>query len=307
MAGSYMSASSITPTGTPLDSALLILFPLLDSSTASQLLLLTFAQLRLMVTYILQLVTVGFLWVTIHCAGMCGPIVAGLNAGTLEHRDPDTDPDDSLLKRGAINIFAYQIGRAVTYAVMGALAGLLGASLEAAILEIGRIAALLAGGGLILAGVGTMPLIRRLLSSTASTSVFGGITSRLGRVARRLTDLIPASGRLRIALFGAVMGFLPCMLMFWVLALAASTAQPLAGAGLMVGLVIMTTPVLLLAGSSPLLASGRLKRWSGVIRSGAMIGSGLWLTLIGMAHNGWISHQKIIFELADRSFTIMFW
>ncbi len=264
-----------------------------------------------MLTYLIQLATVGLLWVTIHCAGMCGPIVAGLNASTLD-RDGD-DADRSLLARGAINILAYQAGRSITYATFGALAGLVGASLETAVIDVGRIAALVAGMAMILVGLASMTNIRRFLPTSSPTTAdsangqTGSVTGRIGRAARKLSDLIPASGRGRIVLFGAVMGFLPCMLMFWVLALAASTANPLGGAGLMVGLVVLTTPVLLFAGTSPLLAAGRFQRWSSAVRAGAMMLSGVWLVLIGAAHNGWIAHQKFVFEMFGRSFTLMLW
>lgn len=269
-----------------------------------------------MLTYLIQLTTVGLLWVTIHCAGMCGPIVAGLNASTLDQTDDGDDTEPGLLARGALNIVAYQAGRSITYAAFGALAGLLGASLETAVLDVGRIAALVAGVAMILVGLASITNIQRFFPTSSPTTTSttdspdgstGSVTGRIGRAARKLSDLIPASGRGRIVLFGAVMGFLPCMLMFWVLALAASTANPLGGAGLMVGLVILTTPVLLFAGTSPLLAAGRFQRWSSSVRAGAMMLSGVWLVLIGAAHNGWITHQKFIFEMFGRSFTLMLW
>ena len=46
---------------------------------------------------------------------------------------------------------------------------------------------------------------------------------------------------------GILMAFLPCMLVFWCLGLAASASHPFDGALLMALLVVMTTPVLLLA------------------------------------------------------------
>ncbi len=250
-----------------------------------------------MTPYLVQLLAIGILWVSLHCVGMCGPIVAGLNAAHGE-----LAPGEGRwwrVGRGVRRILAYQGGRAVTYAGFGLAAGWLGGSIEAVIGQVGNVAALGAGGLLILlAGY-------RLLGRGPSGT--GGLGQRLGRAARRLGRLFPTRGPARFAAFGFVMGFLPCMLMFWVLGLAASTADPLAGAALMVGLVAMTTPVLVLAGAGPLIAGGPLRRHGDAIVSAALAVSGLWLLLVGAAANGWVGHLAVDFTLAGRTYQMMFW
>ena len=107
--------------------------------------------------------------------------------------------------------------------------------------------------------------------------------------------------------FGLLLGFLPCMLTFWVLGIAASTASIVHGALVMVLLLAMTTPVLAVAamGSS-------LPGWLGGLGSekvlgGAMIFSGIWLGLIAMAANGWIDHAHWPVVIGDWELTIMLW
>lgn len=250
-----------------------------------------------MIPYLAQLLVVGLLWVSLHCVGMCGPIVAGLVAA-------DTDPDATRpVGPSAARVLAYQSGRAVTYAILGTAAGLAGQAVNGVIHGIGDVAALAMGAALLSAG------IWRMVGDLGAVSAPSGgwIGRRLGRAARRITRLVPASGHWRFALFGAVMGFLPCMLMFWVLGLAASTGHPLAGAGLMVGLVAMTTPVLLAAGTSHTLAPNLLRRHGDWIVGVALTVSGVWLALIGAAANGWIGHASLQFAVGEQTFRLMFW
>lgn len=250
-----------------------------------------------MTPYLVQLFAIGLMWVSLHCVGMCGPIVAGLNAA---HEEGDGSDDRWWrFSRGVRRILAYQSGRAVTYAVFGAVAGTVGASVETIIGQIGDVAALATGGVLVVLGG-----YRLVVSGRPGP---GGVGQRLGGAARRLSRLLPNRGPIRFAVFGLVMGFLPCMLMFWVLGLAASTADPLTGAGLMVGLVAMTTPVLVLAGAGPLVADGPLRRHGDTITSAALAVSGIWLVLVGAAANGWVPHAGFDFEVAGRTFKMMFW
>jgi sulfite exporter TauE/SafE len=97
------------------------------------------------------------------------------------------------------------------------------------------------------------------------------------------------------------------MLMFWVLGLAASTGGALTGAAVMVGLVVMTTPVLLIAGTSPLLARGKMRQWGDTVAALALLISGVWLGLVGAAANGWIDHLHFMFAIGEQSFKMMLW
>ena len=67
---------------------------------------------------LVQVVGLGVLWVSLHCAGMCGPILAGLAVGGPELLA------GARVRRGARRVLAYQSGRAAMYALLGALARL---------------------------------------------------------------------------------------------------------------------------------------------------------------------------------------
>src|SRR5690625_932494 len=97
-----------------------------------------------------QLVGVGMLWLTIHCSGMCGPIIAGL----VIHNQPQ-DKTLPLWKHRltvAKQVLAYQGGRGIMYIILGFFAGLLGAQAEAAVKPVAAIASLGAAGLRIVAG-----------------------------------------------------------------------------------------------------------------------------------------------------------
>ncbi|MBA2664732.1 MAG: sulfite exporter TauE/SafE family protein [Bradymonadaceae bacterium] len=254
--------------------------------------------------YYAQLLSVGLLWVTVHCAGMCGPLVAGLTAGRgLQGQSPRRR-----LWHSARGVLAYQGGRALTYLVLGASAGFAGAAMEGWIRGMTRIAGLVVAVGLIAAGIAKWPAVARHIKARQGgfdpARVSGAF---IGRVMRTLSRRFRAPGSSRMFVFGLVLGLLPCMLMFWVLGLAASTASPFHGAMLMAGLVVLTTPVLLIAGCSTGLASGRLRALGGYLVPLAMALSGVWLGLIAMAANGWIAHVHLPFELGGHRLVVMLW
>ncbi|MFU8804484.1 MAG: sulfite exporter TauE/SafE family protein [Bradymonadaceae bacterium] len=251
-----------------------------------------------------QLMSVGLLWVTVHCVGMCGPIMGGLTAGRGLHDQSRT----RRLLASAQGVLAYQGGRALTYLAMGAVAGLAGAAMETWIRGMTQVAGLVVAVALIAAGMAKWPVVARFWRARLNGMNPGRFTGAfLGRVMRSLNRRFSAPGARRMFVFGVALGLLPCMLMFWVLGLAASTASPFHGAMLMGGLVIMTTPVLLIAGCSTGLAGGKLRALGAYLVPLAMILSGVWLGLIAMAANGWISHVHLPFEFAGHKLVVMLW
>lgn len=247
-----------------------------------------------------QLLGLGFLWVTVHCSGMCGPVAGSLVAS----RGDETTGLKRL--RGRIGrVLAYQGGRAVTYALLGAGAGAAGAAVESAVGGVARIAGLIIATVLVIGGLLRVePIARRIGLTKNSSSTTGRF---LGSAMRRVRRLAPNNTLVQMATFGLLLGLLPCMLMFWVLGLSASTASPLHGALIMVGLVIMTTPILLLAGTASLLCKPALRRFGEKLVPFAVIFSGLWLGMMATAANGWIPHAHVPFEVFGEKLVIMFW
>src|SRR3954468_11686289 len=83
---------------------------------------------------------------SLHCAGMCGAFVAfAIGVGDPAVKVP----------RGIL-LALYQVGRLVTYTTLGALAGMLGASVDLGgrLVGIGQAAAMLSG--IMMVGFGTI-------------------------------------------------------------------------------------------------------------------------------------------------------
>lgn len=245
----------------------------------------------------LQVLSIGIIWTSFHCSGMCGPLIAGVTMA----------PGDRKLSRGPLvwartrRVLGYQSGRAVTYALLGGLAGLLGASIESEIDAVTRVAGLAMAVIIIGIGIARLPPVasRLKLPETSSGGAF------IGRIVRTLSRFGSPGSFPRMFLTGLAMGLLPCMLMFWVLAVSATSASLVHGAALMVVLVVMTTPVLVGAAcASGLTLRSKIGPW--VVATGMLV-SGFWLGLIGLAANGWVEHVHLPFRLFGELYTIMLW
>lgn len=244
-------------------------------------------------TYYMQVLSLGLLWTFFHCSGMCGPLVAGLTSRA-------NDPPQAWRRVGrrATRVLAYQSGRAATYAAMGALAGGTGALFEGAVREVAALS------GFVLAPVIAAVALARLTGRHLLPADVGRhLGSRLGgalRAAQRLP--LGRTQFMSSALTGMAMGLLPCALMFWTLGIAATTASPLHGAGVMVTLVLLTTPTLLAAGCA---ASVWRITWSDRAVGVVLLVSAAWMLLVALAANDYIAHAEITFRLFDRPFMLM--
>lgn len=245
-----------------------------------------------------QLFSVGLLWISFHCVGMCGPLLIGLDvAGTAR---------GLRAKQGALAVVVYQAGKAVTYSLLGVAAGALGAIVQSALESAGAVLALL--GGLTLLGVALRRLLAREstepLVQIGSTKRRGALEQLTLRLSRALLD--DGQGYLsRAFTLGLAMGLLPCMIPLWVLGLAAVTGSPLAGAGLMLGLVAMTTPVLLLVTVLPR-AFKKRRREVAFVPALLLSISGVWLVLVGLASFGLVPHVHIALPFGS-GLSIMLW
>jgi uncharacterized protein len=187
---------------------------------------------------------------------------------------------------GPARVLQYQAGRAVTYAVLGAAAGLLGDGLARMSSKAG-VAIALALGVVALARAFNVHLPRRtpVVRIGAPPSLLDAMLTRVMRV---VTGAPPFA-------LGAALAFMPCMIALWALGLAALTASPLWGAVVMVALVVMTTPWLLLAGTLARVPA-RFSR--------AMLGvAGAWLFLVAAAGAGVVHHM----HARVGGFTLMLW
>jgi sulfite exporter TauE/SafE len=256
-----------------------------------------------------QVLSLGVLWTSIHCIGMCGPLLSGFDiAGVMRGRSRI---------QGVLGVLSYQAGRSLTYAWLGSLAGLLGAGLGRIATVSGAVLALLAGAlllfsamrsvGSLLAGLGvpnSTPLVA-LRTPKHSLSATEIIERVLTYSRRAMLPLLASRHPLREVALGAMMGLLPCMIPAWALSQAALTGSPFHGALVMLLLVGLTTPVLLLAAQLPRILCILPAIIRNVLAALLPAVSGAWLLLVGGAGLGLWPHAHLGVSLAGRPFLMM--
>jgi sulfite exporter TauE/SafE len=191
---------------------------------------------------------------SLHCAGMCGGFVAfyaGAPGG-----------------RAGVSHAAYNLGRLVAYALLGMLAGALGAATDLAAAPIGvqRAAAILAG--LFVALWGTRTLLETAGVSTGRVPMPATLA---GQVARGLAAVAGCSPPVRALTVGLLTGMLPCGWLYAFVVTAAGTGDPLRGAALMVMFWTGTLPVMAGLGVAVRTVTGRLSRFVPAACAVAMI------------------------------------
>ncbi len=192
-------------------------------------------------------VLLASLFGSLHCAGMCGALVA-FAVGATETQ--------SALSRASLHI-AYHGGRMVTYALVGAACGLLGAALDVggAMLGLNRVAAVLAGGMMI--AVGIVAIIRYLGVRVPHPPVPGFLQRTLAVGQRAAVGLRPLPRALTIGLLTA---FLPCGWLYAFAIIAAGTGGALMGAAVMTAFWLGTVPILVSLGVGVQALTGTLGR-----------------------------------------------
>ncbi len=188
-----------------------------------------------------------------HCTGMCGPFVLSQVAARLESRPASQMREWHRLTGAAL--FPYHLGRATTYAVMGAatagVAGLLiGGGLR------GLSAALLAVSALVMLGM-AVPAVKGLFGATTSGESWW--SRHVGRFAR---PLFASPTGWRGWLLGVMLGFIPCGLLYAAIAAAASDGTPLTAALAMLAFWAGTVPSLFGVG---LIGHMATRLWGGAV------------------------------------------
>ena len=161
---------------------------------------------------------------SVHCAGMCGPLALALpvpGGGTLTY---------------VYGRVLYNAGRVLTYAVLGALAGLVGRTL---VLAGAQQTVSLILGVLILLSVLVPLALRSLLPSFTLPARFSTY------VQAKLAGLMKRSSSLALFLIGVLNGLLPCGFVYVALAAAITTGEVYRGVLFMAGFGLGTGPMML--------------------------------------------------------------
>ncbi|MEH0158514.1 sulfite exporter TauE/SafE family protein [Limibacter armeniacum] len=164
-----------------------------------------------------------------HCLGMCGPIAMAMQGKQGNHNHWHT-----VLER-----LLYNLGRSVTYALLGGIAGLLGKSLVWLIGYQVYIAAIL-GVMLLLVGLFSVNPETFLMKIPVLGSWFGVVRKQLGKLLRE-------AGLHNFFTIGLLNGFLPCGLVYMALVNAVAIGSMTQGMSYMLMFGIGTMPLMLSA------------------------------------------------------------
>ena len=157
---------------------------------------------------------------SLHCAGMCGPLVLALPLGT-----------GSTAKFLAGRL-SYHAGRILTYCGLGLIFGLVGRSLVLAGIQRWTSISL---GLVLLFG----------LFSSRKLALWQPVTGLIAALKRRMSGLLRRRSLWSLALLGLLNGLLPCGLVYVACAGATATSGPVAGMEYMAAFGLGTVPMLL--------------------------------------------------------------
>lgn len=230
-----------------------------------------------MIEYGLVVVT-GFL-VSLHCVGMCGVIVVAYSTQPLLESTGLQTKSHFLLHT------AYNGGRIVSYALLGAAAGIAGMAISG-IEQIGQYVAVIGGGVMIVAGfalLGILPVPSRI-----SLTVGSGVLTKLhGKFLRDRT--LPSK-----LVLGLLTPLLPCGVLYAMLAKAAAAGSPLNGAITMALFALGMAPSLMLIGSVSSFLSASTRKRAEQLAAITILLMGIILVLRGfhVPYLGWLSGES---------------
>jgi sulfite exporter TauE/SafE len=207
-----------------------------------------------------------------HCIGMCGGI-----AGALAMRSRDAGTGTRLA-----TAFAYNLSRITSYAVAGAIAGLLGKTLLRAV-DVAplSLAFRVLAGLIMLAAAGRLLFGWRFLDpiEAAGSGVWRRVAPWAGRQGR-------AGGMGGAIGLGLAWGWLPCGMTYSMLLLAATTASVTTGAAVMLAFGVGTLPSMVTATVAfDRIARGLSQRTSlRMIAGTLLLAFGLWTAGYALYH-----------------------
>lgn len=211
---------------------------------------------------------------SIHCVAMCGGLAAAL--GMRSRASPAVAQRDAWL---------YHCGRLSGYAVAGALFGLMGATVVSTVdLPLVAASARIAAGVLLMLAALKVLFGWNLLSSIEYAGA--RYWRALQPIARRA---LGASGMTRSLTVGLLWGWLPCGLVYSMLAFAALSGDSLRGASVMLAFGLGTLPAML---TSSVFAArlGQVARQRGTRQLGGilLLLFGFWIALSALP---WSHHR----------------
>ena len=215
---------------------------------------------------------------SLHCVQMCGPIVLSYSVA-LDQTKAGADRKSGSLLSGPLVFghLAYNAGRILTYAALGAAAGLAGKTVGV----IGRLAGL--SSALAIVG-GVLMLIAGLVMFGAFPAVqaFGGSFFRItSSFLRPLSSLIASASVGSRFLLGLALGLLPCGLIYAALLRALATGSAVWGAATMAAFGAGTAGALLAVGVFSSSICRKFNLWGTQLAAASVMAMGALLIVRG--------------------------
>lgn len=177
---------------------------------------------------IASIITIAFLGSFGHCIGMCGGIVIAYSSTKVQQ-------EWSKIQQSTAHLL-YSFGRILTYAILGAIFGFLGGVATFSNTANG-ILWLIAGSAMLLTGLSLLGKIRFLTLIEHSVS-------KSNWYQQNFRSLLSSQSLTSFFLLGMLNGLLPCGFVYFFAITAASTADPLLGALVMIIFGLSTIPAL---------------------------------------------------------------
>ena len=214
-----------------------------------------------------SLFTLGLVSST-HCIGMCGGIMGALTMAVPAH---------ATSKRWFI-LATYNVGRILSYGLMGLLAGLFAEQFSA--FGGGTILRIVAGALLIAMGLYLADWWRGLTKLETLGRYLWVYIQPVGK------RFMPVDSLPKALFLGALWGWLPCGLVYAALAMAMTQPAPLMAASAMLAFGLGTLPAVMAAGAvSNQLASILQRRPVRIVLAVTIIMFGVWTIWGGMDHS----------------------
>jgi len=262
----------------------LILLPYLDDINR----IILFTQVALTLTETLSFSAAFLLGLLggVHCIGMCGGIMSALSFSISQQTHGKGAQFTILL--------SYNLGRLLSYSIIGALIGALAWLAKGQVQQLGFILRLLSGVMLIAMGL----YLARWWLGLSYLEKFGSLLwQRIQPIGNRL---MPVNSTPQALILGAIWGWLPCGLVYSAATWAATSADWKQSALIMLAFGLGTLPVMLLTGQfAHYLQSFIQSNYSKRIAAILIIAFGLWTlagtvnyALPGMDHSAHIHHAQ---------------
>jgi len=227
-----------------------------------------------------SLVAIFGLLSSLHCVGMCGPIVLSYSVAA----------NAATQKRVFLRLhLAYNCGRTLTYMLLGAIAGLAGGAMGwmGHLAGIENIAAIAAGVAMVITAVAMFGYGFKGWRGFA-------IPARLLRPAGKLIASPRAGSKF---VLGLIMGFLPCGLVYAALMKASGTATAAGGALTLLAFGLGTSVALVVVGLGASTLTRRAARWGSALSAITVFAMGAILvvrgTTAGIMHHGPVHHMSM--------------